>query len=215
MNIWMAWLGLIADVPPLSCVLSSTDSTSAAAWLHKSSFPASKLFEQAVAQKLARLMLSVDSSLYNQWMAGSENGIADALSRLFDLDDSSLISYIYQNFSVSIQLIPLPQEISLWMTLLLRRSQSVQNQSPPEQTRKWPQPGIFGSHILDPLTLLMTTFSSPSLLINTCRSSSPLQQQCEVLGSPQAIPKLKKAPSTPPSTMWHRCSRQTIGVNLD
>ena len=30
-NIWMAQLGLFADVPPLSCVLSSTDSTSAAA----------------------------------------------------------------------------------------------------------------------------------------------------------------------------------------
>ena len=214
-NIWMARLGLIADVPPLSCVLSSTDSTSAAAWLHKSSFPDSKLFEQAIARKLARLMLSADSSLYSQWTAGSENGIADALSRLFDLDDSSLISYIHQQFSVSIQLIPLPQEISLWMTLLLRRSRSVQNQSPLEQTRKQPQHGVVGPHILDPSTSLTTTFSSPSPSINACRSSSPLQQQCEVLDSPQATQKLKKAPSIPPSTMWHRCSGQTIGVILD
>ena len=214
-NIWMAQLGLIADVPPLSCVLSSTDSTSAAAWLHKSSFPDSKSFEQAVARKLARLMLSADSSLYSQWTAGSENGIADALSRLFDLDDSSLISYIYQKFSVSIQLIPIPQEISLWMTLLLRRSQSAQNQSPQEQTRNQPQPGVAGHHISIPSTSLTTNSLSRSPLINTCRSFSPSQQQCEVLGSPQAIPKSRKAPSTPPLTMWHRCSGQTIGVILD
>jgi len=105
-NIWMARLELIADLPPLSCVLSSTDNTSAAAWLHKSSFPDTKFFEQAVARKLAQLMLSADSSLYSQWMAGSDNGTADALSRLFDLDALSLTSYIYEKISVSLQLIP-------------------------------------------------------------------------------------------------------------
>ena len=214
-NVWMAQLGHIADLPPLSCVLSSTDSTSAAAWLHKSSFADSKLFEQAVARKLAQIMLSADSSLYSQWVAGSDNGIADALSRVFDLDEPSLTAYIYQKFSVSIQLIPLPQEISLWMTLLLRHARSGLNQSPPEQIRRQPQHGVAGHHTSAPSASLTTTSSNPSLSTNACRSSSPSQQQSAVRDSPQALPNSRKALSTPPSTMWHRCSGQTIGAILD
>ena len=214
-NIWMARLGLLADLPPLSCVLSSTDNTLAAAWLHKSSFPDTKFFEQAVARKLAQLMLSADASLYSQWVAGSDNGIADALSRLFDLDALSLTSYIYHKFSVSLQLIPLPQEISSWMILLLQRSRSVQNRSPPAQTGRQPRLGADGQPISGPSASMTTISSNPSPSINACRLSSPLQQQCEMLDSPQAILESRRGLSTPPLTMWHRSSGRTIGVTLD
>ena len=211
----MAHIGLLTDLPPLSCVLSSTDSTSAASWLHKSSFADSKPFEQAVARKLARLMLSADSSLYSQWVAGSDNGTADALSRLFDLDDPSLISYIHQHFSVSIQLIPIPQEISSWMTLLLRRSRSAQSQLPPEQIRRRPQPGVAGCPTFRPSESLVMTSSNPSLSISGCKLSSPLRQQYDVHDSPRDIPNSGRVPSIPPSIMWHRCSGRTIGAILD
>ena len=55
-NIWIADDGPISDLAPLSCVTSSTDSTSAACWLHKSSFMDSHLFKQATARKLARIV---------------------------------------------------------------------------------------------------------------------------------------------------------------
>ena len=96
-SIWMADDGSISNLAPLSCVLSSTDSTSAACWLHKSSFTDSHLFEQTMACKLAHIMLSVDSCLYSQWVAEFDNGVADALSHHFQFDDSLLTDYIYHD----------------------------------------------------------------------------------------------------------------------
>ena len=120
----MADDGSISDLAPLSCGLSSTDNTSAACWLHKSSFTDSHLFEQTTARKLTLIMLCADSCLYSQWIAGSDTGVADALLRLFQFDGVSLTDYIYHNYSVSIQLIPVSKQIYLWLTLLLRHSRS-------------------------------------------------------------------------------------------
>jgi len=119
-------------------------------------------------------MLSADASLYSQQVAGCDNGVANALSCFFELDALSLTSYIHHKFSVSLQLIPLPQEISLWMTLLLRRSRSVQSWSLPEQTGRQPQLGADEPPILDPSASLTMISSNPSPLINDCRLSSPL-----------------------------------------
>ena len=58
----MANNGFISDLAPLLCVLSSTDSTLVACWLHMSLF--------------------MDSHIYSQWVAGSDNGVAGALSHL-------------------------------------------------------------------------------------------------------------------------------------
>ena len=214
-NIWMADDGSISDLAPLSCVLSSTDSTSAACWLHKSSFTDSHLFEQTTARKLARIMLSADSCLYSQWVAGSDNGIADALSRLFHLDDSSLTDYIYHNYSVFIQLVPVSKEISLWLTLLLRHSRSGQSRSQPERTKKLIQLGEDGIPTLNPSESNKILSLIPSLSGSDCRSSLPLQRQCVKLDSLQDIPSFAREPSIPPSIMWHRSSGQTIGRILD
>ena len=79
----MADNGSISDMAPLSCILPSTDSTLVACWLHKSLFTDSHLLELVMARKLAHMMLSTGSCLYSQPVAGSDNCVADALSRLF------------------------------------------------------------------------------------------------------------------------------------
>jgi len=82
------WLDIfLGAIEPESCLLSQTDSTTAMGWLRKTNF-ADKLDEAvqlATARKLADLVLNSESCLYSQWFSGSENSIADSLSRDFHL----------------------------------------------------------------------------------------------------------------------------------
>jgi hypothetical protein len=79
-------------IEPESCLLSQTDSTTAMGWLRKSNLT-DKLDETvqlATARRLANLIMSTESSLYSQWFPGSQNVIADSLSRDFHIEDAHL-----------------------------------------------------------------------------------------------------------------------------
>ena len=77
------WVDLLAnEIPPESCILSQTDSTSAAGWMHKSSFNDKQhLLAMTAARHLARLIMSSKTCLYSQWIQGEYNGVSDMLSR--------------------------------------------------------------------------------------------------------------------------------------
>jgi hypothetical protein len=79
-----------------SCILSQTDSSSAAGWLKKSNFNdnANDTVKMTTARHLARLMIEAHSCLYSQWFAGEENVVADCLSRDFHLSEFQLTQLI-------------------------------------------------------------------------------------------------------------------------
>ena len=62
---------------------------------------------------------------YSQWFPGEDNNVADSLSRDFQLADKELISYMHCFFPSQMpsrfKIIPLFNEIVLWLTLLLQR----------------------------------------------------------------------------------------------
>ena len=79
------WIDVLAGrLPPESCVLSQTDSTSAEGWLRKSNFCAETQPAQlVVARKVATTITDADCCLYSQWFPGDENSVADSLSHDF------------------------------------------------------------------------------------------------------------------------------------
>jgi hypothetical protein len=123
-----------------SCILSQTDSTTAAGWLHKSNFADSEdeIVQMTTARHLATLIIESKCCLYSQWFPGDENTISDALSRDFHLSNHELSNLINNSalkqvpFGIEIQ--NLPTEISSWLTCLLR-NQPVKEQWSKEPTR--------------------------------------------------------------------------------
>ena len=72
------------EIQPLDCWFSGTDNTSAEGWLHKTNFTAAgdnRNTHLVVARHLATTLLDNNFCLFSQWIAGSENTIADCLSR--------------------------------------------------------------------------------------------------------------------------------------
>jgi hypothetical protein len=70
---------------PSSVILTGTDSTTAAGWLHHSSFddsqPDSPPLRLWVARATAHLLLDHSAVLFSKWFPGKENEVADSLSR--------------------------------------------------------------------------------------------------------------------------------------
>jgi hypothetical protein len=62
---------------------------------------------------------------YSQWFRGIENNVADALSQDMDRSDDKLTQILFTHIPSqvpnSFKIVPLPNEIVSWATLLLRR----------------------------------------------------------------------------------------------
>ena len=85
------WIDISTSPNPHQPYLCLTDSSSALGWLYKSNFnPESHIEHDAVARNLADLMLTSETTLYSQHIRGSQNIIADCLSRDFRLSDKHL-----------------------------------------------------------------------------------------------------------------------------
>jgi len=112
-------------VNPEDCLLSQTDSSSAAGWLRKFNFAEDqdKEIQLSTARKLAALLIDSQCCIYSQWFSGETNNVSDSLSRDFHLCDSSLAAALSAAFSTQVQfgleIHPLPIEISSWVTSLL------------------------------------------------------------------------------------------------
>jgi len=73
------------DLPPESCILSQSDSTSASGWLRKSNFSDTEetLVQLTTARKIADIILDSETCLYSQWFPGEMNEVSDACSEIF------------------------------------------------------------------------------------------------------------------------------------
>jgi hypothetical protein len=128
------WIDILADrLSHGDCALSMTDSTTTTskAWLQKTSFikdgedPLQATIQIEVARLHASHYLSLGIQEYSQWFPSVENKVADTLSRDDDRFDEGLtnIRCIHcpsqppQHFEI----VPLPKEITSWLTSLLRQ----------------------------------------------------------------------------------------------
>ena len=215
------WIDTLAgDIQPHSCLLSQTDSTSAAGWLKKSCFDErqQKLAMQT-ARHLAILLIHSKSSLYSQWVEGEANGVSDILSRDHHLTDSAVISLILtscpEQVPNGLHLQPLPNEIASWLICKLRE-QPATTQSPKEPTRSKYALGSVGSSISPPLASATTSSSTSSPEVSDTASSVPSSKPSETPGSVQnALAFLKRPSVDPPWTMWQRPSGLTTGLIPD
>ena len=134
---WLACqIGPLVDIkegnmPRLSCVLSMTDSTTAAGWLRKSNFKEDDEGEvqlrlkRETARNFAVTTMKQEIKLYSQWFPGERNEVTDSLSRDFHIPTQRLTnllrhaapSQVPPNFSIS----ALPQKISSWVGALLQQ----------------------------------------------------------------------------------------------
>jgi len=119
------------------CFLSLGDNTSSVGWLHKANMDQNKnlpLF--LAARKFAKIMLSSKSCLYSQHIPGVSNGVADALSRKFDLNDDELTLFILSSHANQVhpffRIYPVHPDIVSWMTYWLRKCNEVK-ESPKTQ----------------------------------------------------------------------------------
>jgi hypothetical protein len=122
---------------PGDCFLSIGDNISALQWIRKSKFCPEKDPEQATHLALARYMtrLMADRNLvhFGQWLPGSDNGVADALSRQHDKTDEELTGFIVSTYPEQtpdgFQIRALPPEITSWALYWLRHTRGM---------REWP-----------------------------------------------------------------------------
>ena len=214
------WIDILENnLPPLSCTLSETDSTTTAGWLRKSNFkdddesPAHEHCKLSLARSHALRLLNNEVKEYSQWFPGVDNEVADSLSRDFHLDDTSLTSLILSkltsqvpsNFKIS----PLPSEIVSWICSWLQKMPK----GPPlreQQTKSKIGRGVAGKNFSHPLNLKVMNSSNNSIRILKSDSLVPLPNQSEMVNIRErlSIPWLLQQ-STIPWTMWLRPSGTT------
>ena len=150
------WIDLIENnLPPFSCTLSQTDSTTTAGWLRKSNFKddnENEIHEHCklnLARDHASRLLSNDIKEYSQWFPGNKNKVADSLSRDFHINDCQLTKLFYKNFQsqmpVNFNISPMPPEIVSWICSWLQKMPKNQ-QSQEIQTRSKIGHGIDGEN---------------------------------------------------------------------
>lgn len=176
------WVDILeGNLPPFSCILSLTDSSTTAGWLHKSNFQESETEHPSLSQ--AKLKLARDHALriftqqckdYSQWFPGDENDLADSLSRDFHFSNEFLTSLYHDKIPEqtpkNLQISPLPQEIESYLYSML--------QSLPENTQQHERHkmssialGLVGNNSSRKLASQRTTSSSTNFRNNTEQSS--------------------------------------------
>ena len=135
------WIDIIENnMPRFSCILSMTDSSTAAGWLRKSNFSNAKDedHKELISAKLtisrshAIRLLENECCDYSQWFPGEDNELSDSLSRDFHLSESQLtnlyFSKIPEQTPTNLKISPLPKEIESFLSSMLHRL--------PEQTQQ-------------------------------------------------------------------------------
>ena len=125
------WLDMINNqIPPLSCILSMTDSTTSAGWLRKSNFADVGDTDPHMRAKMhtsrahAARLIKYKIREYSQWFHGKFNILADALSRDFHLTDSNLVNALRNHLGPQMpqdfRIVPLPPTIVSWICTWLQ-----------------------------------------------------------------------------------------------
>ena len=204
------WIDIhTSDINPESCLLSQTDSMSAAGWIRKSCLnETQQLTQMHMAHHLAQLIIEARCCLYSQLFPADENNLAGSLSRDFHLHNCKLTSLLFSSIPEQIppafNIQPLPSMIYLWLISLLQM-QPETNQSP-----KQPQWGklmhaIGGSNTSHPLVFTVTPSLMNSPEDSAIGSSVVLHKQHDQGASLQKdLPWSNPDQSTPPWNMWHQ-----------
>jgi hypothetical protein len=218
-NIWIDIL--MDDIPPESCILSQTDSSTAAGWLRKSNFTddVNSVVQLTTARQLATLTIKANSCLYSQWFAGELNVVSDCLSRDFHLNDLDLTNLINTCIPNQIPfgffLSTLPTEINSWLTCLLR-NQPFKEEWDKEPTRSKLSLGNASEFTYSLSELQMTGTSTPSQEVKNIESLEHLQLPSEkvdfVLGK---LTTSNATQSEPPWIAYHRPSKWQTDPTLD
>ena len=211
------WIDILHKrIPPLSCVLSLTDNTTAAGWLRKSNFSDVGDDQCHMAAKLqtsrshAARMIKAQIREYSQWFPGKQNIFADSLSRDFHLTDPTLTS-LFQSFlptqtTQRFKIVPLPPKIVCWISAWLQQLPA--NHLPPEvhQPSKL-EHGSGGPTSSLPLIFPTISFSDNYNQKNdsSCSLHSPKRFDEENTLAPEFLDWVKTQ-SEIPSIMWHRPS---------
>ena len=163
-QIWLT-VGFDPTCQPHSCLLAWTDSSSGAGWLHKSNFDEhDEDLHDNVARHLARTLIQSSCMLFPQHIQGKQNSVADALSRRFDLSNLQLQSHILSSFPEQVPknllIVPLPNEISSWIssTTTLKTESSIQK--PKGHTRNTTALGTAGPSSSKKSVSFMTPLST-------------------------------------------------------
>ena len=129
------WIdALEGNLPPLSCCLGCSDSSSSVGWMFRSNFdPHTKPIHEHCSRHMARILMEYNSTLYSQHQRGKHNLFADILSRWHFLTTSELTIFLRTKFSTQLpttfRISPLPNEISSWIiSTLLRLQKQTQSQ---------------------------------------------------------------------------------------
>lgn len=201
------WIDLIEGrLPPLSCILACTDSTTGAGWLHRSNFrergwhdgkatmetAADVEVKVAVARTYATVLLDAEAMLYPQWFAGKLNVETDCLSRDTHLTDAEIVDLLRSSPSCHLPqdfcLRPVPSVISSWVASLAQKLPVRKAlRSPLPRSELWL--GRAGRASSDPSASNKTPTSPPS--------PAPATATCSSAPSPtrSAVPTIRR-PST-------------------
>jgi hypothetical protein len=207
-SIWVDYLENEIDAE--SCLLSQTDSSSAAGWIKKSNFAdcENEIVQLNTARKLASIIIDTNSCLYSQWFEGDANQIADALSRDFHLTDSELTCLILRSIPeqapFGLKIYPVPPEIYSWLICLLRNQPSkAQWSQEPIRSKLWlgRDTSLTYSPLESPMMNILKT-SSPSNDIVSLELSLTPSDRIDLIQ--EKLIQTNQNTARPPSSAWHR-----------
>jgi hypothetical protein len=212
-----AYLELQNDESQHPCVLSLGDSSSTTSWLHKSNHdPASSPVHNAISRWHAGNLITFDACDYSQHIAGSENWVADSLSRDFHLTDAKLMCLLHSCVAPELlprnpQLISLPTALTSWiasLALLQPKKRELRWQPKPSTIAAGVAGWNFASGPKSPVPIWKDT--PPSI-----KPESYAHSWTEFgVGSSRARIPLRETPRERPSTMWQRQSNLVVGETL-
>ena len=209
-----ALMALEADTCDYPCILSLSDNSSTVSWLHKSNFdPTSSPVHNAIARWHASNLLKHNASDYSQHLAGSENHVADSLSRDFHLSDSQLLNLLTHVcphlLPQNPQVISLPTHLSSWVGTL---AQLQPNRRALDWDRK---PSTIAAGVIgwtspnDPKSQIPIWKTTPPSIVPA--SYAPSWMLAETDSTAKKIP-LRETPQPRPQITWLRQSERVVGL---
>ena len=212
------WIDLTeGNLPQFSCILSQTDSTTAAGWLRKSNFPEDDKeneiqmrLKREVSRAHASRMMKNNVKTYSQWFPGDANDLADSLSRDFHYSDDTLTSLLEKHTPSQVpkdfKIRPLPQEIESWLYALLQQLPEM-TQSQEAHAKSKLLLGKSGANSSIKLNMSQTNFSTNSVNLQSLIFSPVLPKQIEKHSSLENFTQdWLREQSEVPWTMWLRPS---------
>ena len=221
------WIDMLEDnMPKLSCILSMTDSTTAAGWLRKSNFQDNEKESEIMTEVKLEISRSHASRLlkfqcvnYSQWFPGDNNDMTDSLSRDFPLTNSQLTLLLFKTvpsqMPSSFEISPLPQKIESYVLSMLERlPESLQTRE--RHTFSKIYLGRDGHSSFNPSTWKETHSSLDFQVKRKTSSPQHLQKQSddEIIQEELLIPWSLRQ-SVPPWTTFHRPSKTMINQTQD